>query len=168
MNNYIETERLIHRPFELEDAEDVMKMLADKEVTRYTFDHQGVFSKEDALDLIKNVLQADYKQYGYGRLAVIHKPDNVLIGFSGLKYLPEFAMTDIGYRFLPQYWGKGLATESVLAIMQYAKQQLKLDTIIGMAMPDNIASLKLLEKAGLSYKKDVVEDGILLKYYSNE
>lgn len=165
IKTYLETERLILRPFEITDAAAILALSNDKEVTRYTMDPQTITCEADALHIITDVFHADYKQYGYGRLAVIYKPDQQLIGFCGLKYLPEFDRPDIGYRFLSQYWGIGLATESATAVMQYGREILKLDNIMAMAMPDNRASSRVLEKLGLHHSKDVLEGGQLVQFF---
>lgn len=152
MSTIIETDRLILRKFTLEDFKDVYEFGSNKEVLKYTGDN-GVESFEDAKDLIRNVWFEDYKKYGYGRWATIYKPDNKLIGFAGLKFLPELDETDIGYRFLPEYWGKGIATEASKEIVAYGFHNLDLKTIIGMAIPENIASCNVLTKIGLRLYK---------------
>ena len=158
MITIIETERLILREFVASDFEAVYDFGSNKEVQKYTGDTL-VDSLEDAKELIKNVWLNDYKTYGYGRWATIYKPTDKLIGFAGLKYLPEFHETDIGFRFLPQYWGKGIATEVSKEIITYGFEQLHLKRIIGIAMPENVGSSKVLEKIGLSYYKTADYDG---------
>lgn len=153
----IETERIALRKFTLEDAADVLVFNSNEEVMRLTGD-KILHSLEEAINVITDVWFSDYKLYGYGRYAAIYKPENKLIGFAGLKYEPNLKATDIGYRFLPKYWGKGIATEISLAIMKYGFDELKLDRIIGVAMPENLASAKVLEKIGLTYFKT---DGFL-------
>ena len=165
----IETERLILREFDINDYKSVYEFGSNVEVQQYTGD-QRIVSLEEAKELIKNVWYSDYKNYGYGRLAVIYKPENKIIGFAGLKYLPELDETDIGFRFLPEYWGKGLATEASNEIIKYAFDKLGLKRIIGIALPENIASCKVLEKIGLSlYKIDDYDgDGIEYNWYKIE
>ncbi len=116
-------------------------------------------SIDEAIHIIQNTNLKDFEKYGYGRFAVIHKADQKLIGFSGLKYLPELDETDVGYRFLPEYWGKGFATESARASIQFGFDTLKLKRIIGVAMKDNLASINVLLKCGLSYYKTAEYDG---------
>ena len=158
MTSIIETDRLILREFVESDFEAVYEFSSNKEVQKYTGDTL-IASFEDAKELIKNVWHKDYQTYGYGRWATIYKPDNKLIGFAGLKYLPEFNATDIGFRFLPEYWGKGIATEASVEIIDYGFKQLNLGRIIGIAMPENVGSSKVLEKIGLSYYKTADYDG---------
>lgn len=169
MTTIIETERLILRRFDMEDFEAVYEFGSNKEVSKYTGD--GILpSLEAAKGLIKNVWYNDYQKYGYGRWATIYKPENKLIGFAGLKYLPSMNETDIGFRFLPKYWGKGIATEASKEIIQYGFEQLDLAKIIGIAMPENIASNKVLMKIGLDFYKvdDYEGDGGAYNWYKLE
>lgn len=158
MNVIIETKRLIIREFTINDFEAVFEFNSRVEVHKYTGD-EIIKSIERAKEIISNIWLNDYKNYGYGRWAVIYKPKNKIIGFAGLKYLPEINETDIGYRFLPEYWGKGIATEVSKKIINYGFDQLKLNRIIGITMPENIGSCKVLEKIGLTlYKVDQYDD----------
>jgi ribosomal-protein-alanine N-acetyltransferase len=78
--------------------------------------------------------------------------------------------TDLGFRLLPEYWGKGIATEASKEILKYGFEQLGLKRIIGIAMPENIASNKVLTKLGLDfYKVDAYEnDGGAYNWYKLE
>ena len=143
MNPILETKRLILREFTLQDALAVYEFGSNKEVQKYTGDVL-LQSVEEATAIIKNVWFTDYKKYGYGRWAVVYKENKKVIGFAGLKYLPEFELTDIGFRFLPEYWNKGIATEASIPIIKYGFEILKLDKIIGIADPKNIGSCKVL------------------------
>ena len=120
----IETDRMILRKFSIDDYQSVYEFGSNVEVQKYTGD-EILTSPNQAKAIIKEVLFSDYKKYGYGRLAAIFKPENKIIGFAGLKYLPEFEKTDIGFRFLPEYWGKGIATEVSVAIIRYGFEILK-------------------------------------------
>jgi len=165
----IETTRLIIREFEVKDANDVFEFASNKEVSKYTGE-EAITEKSQALDIIKKTWFVDYAKYGYGRWAVIYKPDNKLIGFAGLKYLSDIDEVDIGYRFLPEYWGNGIATEASIEIMKYGFEVLNIERIIGIAMPENVASCKVLEKIGLKfYKTDNYSDEApLLNWYEKE
>lgn len=150
----IETDRLILRQFRSGDEEAILAFNGDQEVQRYTGDVL-IQTLEEARALIQDVWLADYDTYGYGRWAVIHKADAKLIGFAGLKFLPELEETDIGFRFLPAYWGKGLATEAAAPIMQHGFDHFGLKKIIGIAMPENKGSCRVLEKLGMQlFKKE--------------
>ena len=148
----IKTRRIILRKFLESDAQAVFDFGSNHEVQRYTGE-VPLTDISQARDIIVNTIQKDYKAYGYGRWAVVYRPEQRVIGFAGLKYLPEFQQTDIGYRILPEYWGKGITTEMCFPIMAYGFNILKLDKIIGIALPENKASLRVLEKIGLRFEK---------------
>ncbi len=158
MKTIIETDRMILRKFSIDDYQSVYEFGSNVEVQKYTGD-KILTSPIQAKKIIKEVLFPDYKKYGCGRLAAIFKPENKIIGFAGLKYLPEFKETDIGFRFLPEYWGKGIATEVSIEIIRYGFEVLKLDNIIGISDPINIGSCRVLEKISLKfYKLDTYDE----------
>lgn len=167
MKPIIETERLILREFTMDDCEAVFEFNSNLELHQYTGD-EVLQSVDRAKEIIRDIWLEDYKNYGYGRWATIYKPEDKIIGFAGLKYLPELNQTDIGFRFLPSYWGKGLATEASREILKYGFDKLGIDEIIGIAMPENIGSCRVLEKIGLKlYKKAPYDDDEETKRESN-
>ena len=148
------------------DAQAVFEFNSNTEVQKYTGD---VLLKtiDEAEKIIEEVWLPEYKKYGYARWAVVYKAENKVIGFAGLKYLAEMNATDIGYRFLPQYWGKGIASEISKEIIKYGFEVLNLERIIGIIEPENAVSGKVLEKSGLKfYKIDEYEgDGGAYRFY---
>ncbi len=152
MGSYVlETPRLLIREFDEDDVDAVYNFSTNEDVVRYTGDAGDVKTKEDALNIIRNVWMAEYEKYGYARWAVVLNDTDEVIGFCGFKFLPEDNAPDIGYRFLPQYWGQGIATEAVSACMDYAKEIMGLENIIGDADVENVGSLKILQNAGLVF-----------------
>ena len=75
------------------------------------------------------------------------------IGIAGLVDREGLDHIDIGYGMLPQFRGKGYAFEATKAIYDYGYQELKLEKIVAIVNPDNIGSIKLLTKLGLTYEK---------------
>jgi len=149
----LESERLLIRPFQLGDEVAMYELNSNPIVQKYTGD-TIIHSVEEAKKLLINVVFEDYKKHGYGRLAVIYKPDNKLIGFTGIKYLPEAGgESDLGYRFLPEYWGKGIATESSKMSLKFGFEKLKLKKIIGFTEIENSASTNVLLKMGFKITK---------------
>ncbi len=147
----LETSRLILREFDEADVEAFYLLGSDPAIIRYTGDPGGgLKSLEHALEILRSHPLADYREHGFGRWACVLKETGSIIGFAGLKRLPESGEVDIGYRFLPAYWGLGLATESGRAILEYGFGTLGLKQIIGLVDPDNIASARVLEKLGMT------------------
>lgn len=160
----IETERLIIRPFELSDIAPSYEMNLDPEVSRYTGDG-GIVSYEELQRRIEEDVMGDYQKHGYGRLAVELKGVDKFIGFTGLKFIPELGTTDLGYRFKSAYWGKGIATESAIACVKLGFEQLKLDHLLAFVLPDNIGSVRVLEKLNFCFEGEYIEEGILAHQY---
>lgn len=150
MNIQLETERILLRPFKMGDEAGVFEFGSNPEVQKYT-GSPNLDSLEGAIALIQHVWLKDYARYGYGRFAVIHKADNKIIGFCGVKYISELKQTDLAYRFLPEYWNKGIATESSKLILAYAFNTLKLKELIAFVADKNPASSAVLKKLGFSY-----------------
>lgn len=129
----------------------MFRLHSDPLVQKYTGE-PPVASMEEMEQAIRTRI-SDYKKYGYGRWATFLKDGMQFVGWSGLAYLPEFDEIDLGYRFLPQYWGSGIATEASRAILSYGFDQLKLKRIIAIAMKENEASIKVMEKVGMVFDK---------------
>ncbi len=164
MHPIIETQHCTLREFTEKDTEAVYEFGSNAQVNKYTGD-KSISTLSQAKEIITDIYCADYKKYGYGRWAVVYKPENKIIGFAGLKYLPELQETDIGFRLLPQYWGKGIATETSRKIIPYGFEKLKLKKIIGIAMPENKGSCKVLEKIGLKLYKTSDYNGVGNTYH---
>lgn len=151
-----ETRRLRHRALSVEDAEAFFALNSDPEVMRYTGE-PPLTSLAAAREAIANY--PDFDNVGFGRWGCVRKQTGRVIGFCGLKYLPELDEVDLGYRFLPQYWGQGFATEACLASLAFGFHTLKLERIIGLVLPANLASIRVLEKVGMHADGQICYEG---------
>jgi RimJ/RimL family protein N-acetyltransferase len=151
MKTLIETERLLLREISLNDKEQMFQLYTNADVHKYTGDPL-VESMEEMEQAIQTRIK-NYKTYGYGRWATFLKNDMRFIGWAGLAYLPEFDEIDLGYRFLPNYWGKGFATEASHAILSYGFDKLNLKRIIAIAVKEHKASIKVMQKVGMEFDK---------------
>ncbi|HEX8477178.1 MAG TPA: GNAT family N-acetyltransferase [Telluria sp.] len=163
----IETPHLLLRPFTLDDAEAYWPLVSLPAVLRYTGE-DAQSSIGQARDTLLTRPLRDYQVHGYGRMACIERSSGRLVGFSGLKFVDDLQETDVGYRFLPECWGKGYATESARALMAQGRAQHGITRIIGLVQPANGASSRVLEKLGLVYERTFdPDDGHgLLKLYA--
>ncbi|WP_414623638.1 GNAT family N-acetyltransferase [Calothrix sp. CCY 0018] len=84
----------------------------------------------------------------------------------GLSYLEELNEVELLYGLAKAYWGKGIATKAAKATVSYGFNQANLDRIIAMALPENEASKKVIEKAGLEYEKQLHIFNLDALYYS--
>ncbi len=148
----IETDRLIIRPFTMEDARDVVRFGSDNRTQELTGD-VGIYTLEKAQEIIRGVWLKEYAQHGYARMAVVVKATDELIGFCGLKYIPEMKLPDLGYRYLPEYWGKGIATEAGSAIVDWGFKHFDFEKIVAFSFAFNFGSMGVLRKLNFDYIK---------------
>lgn len=144
----LETERLNLRLFTLDDLQIMFKLGSDPDVVKYA--DTPCKDLEEAKKRLEQGPLSDYKKYGYGRFAVELKETGEVIGFSGIKYLPEIDLPEVGYRYLKEYWGQGIGTEAARACVEFARQDLKLEKLIALIAPENIASIRVAEKLGMT------------------
>jgi RimJ/RimL family protein N-acetyltransferase len=155
----IETERLLLRWLTFDDIEAFNELGSNPQVIRYLGNRPFA-----SLDVAKETLSAaplnDYATYGYGRFACVWKQTGQVVGLCGPKFLPDLGDVDLGYRFLPSFWGKGLATEAALASTTYARRELGLQRLVGWVHPENLASARVLTKLGFSFDRRTAVAGI--------
>lgn len=171
MKFYLETERLILRELLESDIEGMYELDSDPLVHKY-LGNNPVKTKKQALEAI-GYIREQYDQFGIGRFAAIEKLSGDFIGWSGIKLNAgekealkgKQNFYDIGYRFIPRYWGKGYASESSFATLDYGFKQLNIETMCGAAEVENIASNKVLKKIGLHYCNDFFYDNIKCSWY---
>lgn len=142
----LETDRLWLSPPRLADAPELLSFLGDAVAMRYTL---GIADLRACRRHIAGHA-CQRRKLGYGPWTVRSKADSRTIGFGGL-YADPFDPgwgVEIGYRFAPSAWGRGLATELTRFCLQLARQQFGLAIVRAFAHPDNTASRRVLEKAG--------------------
>ncbi len=153
MKTILQAPRLILREFTIEDVQNFYELNRNPNVIQFTGD-DAFQSISEAEEFLKNY--KDYEKNGYGRWAVIEKQSGEFLGWCGLKF--DGKETDIGFRFFEQHWGKGYATESAKACLEYGFNTLNLAEIVGRAMKENIASHKVLEKIGLKFIEELEKE----------
>ena len=139
-----------------EDAMDFYRLNLDEEVLKFTGD-QPFANLQASIDFLTAYDQ--FEKYGVGRLAVIEKSSSEFIGWCGLKYSIDLKEYDIGFRFFRDHWNKGYATETSKKCLEFGFGELGLKRIVGRAMKENIASIKVLEKIGMTFKENFDFDG---------
>jgi RimJ/RimL family protein N-acetyltransferase len=159
MDKVIDTSRLILRRFTLDDLQAFYQLCSMPEIIRYA-QSTPLASLEEARIMMHAAPFHDYATYGYGRFACVWKESGEVVGFSGVKYVPEIGDTELGYRFLPEFWGMGLATEAGRASIEFARSDLGLRRLVAMVHPDNEASARVLVKLGFAVEKQLRYSGL--------
>ena len=155
----VKTERLVLRKFRLSDADAMNRVFGDPEVMYFG---DGVQTPKWVHEWLHRCFENDRQKSGIGPLAVVEKSSTETIGYCGLFYFPDVCgqpETEIGYRLVRPYWGRGYATEAARAVRDYAFNILRLPRLIAMIDPQNVASIRVVEKLGMHYEKDVMFEG---------
>ncbi len=167
MKSY-ETERLILKPAEVQDADFFLELYNMPSFIQYIGD-RNLRTKEDAENYIKNRFLPQIEKLGFGNYVVILKEDNSKIGAVGIFEREGLDVLDIGFSFLPNYEGKGFAYESANKLKEVAATDFGVQKISAITTKDNFSSQKLIEKLGLKFQKMVTipNDDAELMYYEN-
>ncbi len=149
----INTERMVLREFVKSDVDALFQILAQPEVMQ--FSPTGALSFDMSAAKMQSFIDS-YQEYGYGKWAVIHRQTGRLIGYCGIavEQIDGKIENELGYRFDSNFWGQGLATEAASACLEYAFNTLHLEYVLGIVEPENIASVRVLQKVGMSFIKE--------------
>jgi RimJ/RimL family protein N-acetyltransferase len=164
-----ETERLQLRYYTAADAPFIYKLMNSEGWLNYIGD-RDIKSIADAKVYIEEKYLPSYELNGYGAYIIILQETGIAIGSCGLYQRENLEHPDLGFAFLTEYLGKGYGFEASQGVMHHAREVLGISTFFGITMPENTASIKLLEKLGLKKKgpfffNDATEELLL---FSNE
>jgi RimJ/RimL family protein N-acetyltransferase len=146
----LETDRLILRRLSDGDAEFILRLVNEPSWLRY-IGNRGVRNLEDARAYILKGPVEMYSRLGFGLYLVELKAEGVPVGICGLIKRDSLEDVDIGFAFLPEYWGRGYAFEAASAVMEYGRDALGLKRIVAITSADNESSARLLEKLGFQF-----------------
>jgi RimJ/RimL family protein N-acetyltransferase len=141
----IETKRLVLRPLEEGDLDDLVAMHSTAEVSRY----MTVLDRERALARLEQD-RRDWSDRGHGLLAILDRASGRFFGRTGLRYWPEFDETEVGWALDPRYWGRGVATEAARACADWGLANLEIPYLTAMIRPDNGRSIAVAVRLGMA------------------
>ncbi|WP_090955372.1 GNAT family N-acetyltransferase [Paenibacillus sp. OK060] len=165
----LETDRLNLRWLSPDDGEFMLELLNDPSWLEFIGD-RGVRTVEGAREYILNGPVEMYNRLGFGLFLTERKADGVPVGICGLIKRDSLEDVDIGYAFLPQFWGNGYAYESAAATLDHGRTVLGFDRIVAITSSNNQKSAKLLEKLGLKFEKMIrfSDDAEELRLYGSD
>lgn len=150
----IDTERLRLRGFRGGDAEALARLYVNRDVMRYLpgypSDYDGCLAKARR-DI--GAYNAHWERRGYGVWAVEDRQERRLIGRCGLRWLDEFSAPELLYMFDMTHWRRGIASEAAGRAASFGLDQHRMQRLIGLVLPDNVGSRRVLEKTGFSYER---------------
>jgi ribosomal-protein-alanine N-acetyltransferase len=147
----LRTERLQLRRFCFDDSEFIISLLNSEGWLKYIGD-RNVKTKEQAENYLKNGPLKSYEQNGFG-LSMVETRNGKPIGMCGLIKRNYLEHPDIGFAFLPEFSSMGYGYEIASAVLVHARNELNLQTILAITVPNNVKSIGLLEKMGLRFVK---------------
>ncbi|MGJ5675780.1 MAG: GNAT family N-acetyltransferase [Nostochopsis sp.] len=147
----LETERLILRKLCMQDAVDMYEYALDPEIAALGL-WLPFHSIEDSLKDLTEVIEG----YDKGEIfvwAIELKSNSKMIGRIGLgDYSLKNARAELGYASNRKYWGQGLITEAVKQIIEFSFINLAMNRIQAVCLPENVASIRVLEKVGMQFE----------------
>jgi RimJ/RimL family protein N-acetyltransferase len=148
----LETQRLILRKLNLADAPFILRLVNEPSWLEFIGD-KGVRNLDDARDYIRKGPMEMYERHGFGLYLTELKSERVPMGMCGLLKRDTLPDADIGFAFLPEFWGRGYAYEAAAAVLEHGRTALALPRILAITTPTNDSSIRLLEKIGMSFER---------------
>ena len=164
--NTILTARLRLRPLSLDDVDVVHALWTDPDVRRYLWD-DVVIPRERAEEMVRSIV-AGFERNGRGMWLIYEQSAAAPCGFCGFLPRTEPDRAELIYGLAPHAWGKGYATESARAVMEYGFETLNVPTIAAAADVPNAASVRVLERLGMRFVRREVVHGLDLLFYEIE
>jgi RimJ/RimL family protein N-acetyltransferase len=164
----IETERLRIECLVLDDAAFILELLNDADFVEYIGD-KGVRTQADAECYLRDGPLASYAEHGFGLWRVRLKESGVSIGICGLIKRPSLQDVDLGYALLPEYRGKAYAIEAARAVLEFARDHVRLRRVVAIVQPANKRSVRVLERLAFTFERELEPaDSVPLALYAWE
>ena len=151
----VETARLVIRPFDDNDADAWIAMLNDPEVRRFL--PPGPAPTMETFESALESRRTMENEIGYAMWAVEERGTGAFVGQCGIR--PAKSMDkdagseiDLAYHYARSSWNKGYATEAAIAVLAHGLGPIGLDSIMGVVVPENVGSWRVLEKIGMRYE----------------
>ena len=148
----IQSSRLTLSRLGLHDAAFILELLNEASFIRFIGD-KGVRTLADARDYLLKGPMDSYLRFGFGLYLTSLRGTGTPIGICGLVRRDTLEDVDVGFAFLARHRSKGYAAESAAAVLHYGRQTLGLERIVAITSPDNLGSIAVLEKIGLSFER---------------
>jgi RimJ/RimL family protein N-acetyltransferase len=140
-----DTERLRFRPLGMGDVDELVALHEDPLVARF------MGSRDRAgMERYIGMVDEEWAERGHGRVAILERESGRFLGRTGLKHWPQFGETEVGWVLRPDARGKGYATEAGAAALRWGFERFELPYLTAMIQPDNVTSLPVAERLGMS------------------
>ena len=151
------TERLLLRPLQEADLDELCALYADPEVMRFLGNGETRNRAQTAERLYRTL--AHWEKYGFGIWVVCDKTDGRWLGRCGYGNLHEYPDMEMAWTLHRFAWGRGYATEAAQAAARHAFEVTRVQRLIAVARPQNLASIQVMRKLGMQFEKMITFDG---------
>jgi RimJ/RimL family protein N-acetyltransferase len=151
MKTIRDTERLTLRTITLDDAPFYLTLINDPSFIQNIGD-RGERTLEQARESMARRILGSMNEHGYS-MYLVELRDGTPIGMCGLVRRPTLDCTDLGYAYLPAYWGKGYAVEAARAVLDHAHSDIGLARLLAIAFPANAGSIAVLDRLGFQFER---------------
>jgi ribosomal-protein-alanine N-acetyltransferase len=153
----VRTERMILERLRLDHAADQLQLLLDPRVSSTLWPRRQLPTEAEVIDGLRAKVD-HWDRHGFGMWLLRDRETGEMVGRGGLQYTFTAGLNDVeaGWAVVPERWGQGLATELAHACVEVAFEQLRLRELVAFTLPDNLASRRVMEKAGFEYERDIV------------
>jgi RimJ/RimL family protein N-acetyltransferase len=161
----LQTPRLRLRELTTADAPFTLRLLNEPSFIANIAD-RGVRTPEEAVRYLERGPLASYAQHGFGMWLVELATSGEPAGMCGLVRREGLADVDLGYAFVPEHWGQGLAREAARAVLAYARDALGLSRLVAIVSLGNARSARLLESLGFADRGTIELGGETLRLFA--
>lgn len=154
----LKSDRLNLREATKSDSDFILELINQPAWKKYISKH-SIKTQEQACTYIEEKLIVMYREHGFGMWVVESTNETSPVGLCGLLKRDSLKFIDLGFGFLPKYWGKGFATEASALCLHYAFERLNTPKVLAITVPCNDRSIRLLENLRFSYKEEYFHPG---------
>ena len=157
----LETPRMSGEPIGPEHETEIAELILDPRVYRTLWPWSGAPTRADARASLVDK-RDHWQRHGFGLWLLRDRDTGLMVGRGGLQYtdaIGGFAV-EAAWTIAPERWGQGLATELAVAAMGVAFDVLDFNEVIAITLPDNVASRRVMEKAGFAYDREIDHVGL--------
>jgi ribosomal-protein-alanine N-acetyltransferase len=158
----VETERMVLERLRMEHLEELSRLLRDPRVAATGWPGGMPPSAREVVASLEDK-EHHWERHGFGMWLMRDRETGEMVGRGGLQwttYVRDLDDVEVGWSVVPERWGQGLATELANASSEVAFGPLKLEEIVAFTLPDNVASRRVMEKAGFAYDRDILHVGL--------
>lgn len=147
----LECPQVVLREIKMRDAQDLFEYCSDPQVSRHVL-WDAYKAPSQARDYIRFV-RRQYRQGFPGTFAIELRETGKVIGTIGFMWInPEHRSCEVGYSLNRKYWNRGYTTQALKRLIRYAFEELHLNRVEAQFEINNIASGRVMEKAGMHYE----------------